>query len=219
MEESQPPTKIVKFPNGEDFTEADEGSGRFVFAAGRKPDPISAAGPDPDPIFAFELGSAEDGLQVWAEGVGMGDELTQARQVVDRLPEVPSAGVDEAGERDRIEQLNSRLRDFSAKVRIPIDAPAFIEEAHKAGIFDSLILYQQSSYRALTLGLARSCPDVRWFLPTGGLSARSYGYNVALLYDQVNYGPAIARRTPTLTLVGTAVVPLSPRPILSVIFS
>jgi hypothetical protein len=209
MEDSQPPTKIVKFPSGDVFTEEDEGSGRFVFAAGR----------EPNTLFAFERRSAEDELERWAQEREMGDALTRAREVVDELPDDPGAEVDEDAERARVEQLNARLREFSAQVDIPIESPEFIEKAHKAGIFDSALLYQASYYGLPVVGLTASCTDLRRYLPNGALSARTFGYNVVLLYDQPSYGPVNARRTPTLSLIGNATIALSPRPIRSVLFS
>jgi hypothetical protein len=199
----------VKFPGGEELTLDEARSGRFVFAAGR----------DPETIFAFDSESAEPELERWAQERELGDDLARARAVVDALPEDPSAEVDEAGERAQVERINARLREFSAEVGIPIEAPGFIEQAHAAGVFDSAILYQQSNYRSPALALSKSCTDLRWYLPKGALSARTYGFNVVLFYDQPNYGPVTARRTPMLSLVGTAVAPLSPRPILSVIFN
>jgi hypothetical protein len=209
MEASQPRTRIVKFPTGEELTVEEAGSGRFVFAAGR----------EPDTIFAFERESAEQELEKWAQQRELGDDLARAREVVDRLPDDPGAEVDEAAERARVAQINDRLRAFSTEIGMPMEAPEFIERAHEAGIFDSAILYQLSSYRSPALGLSTNCTDVRWYLPQGALSARTYGFNVVLLYDQANYGPVTARRTPMLSLVGTAVTALCPRPVLSVIFS
>jgi hypothetical protein len=199
----------VKFPTGEELTVEAAGSGRFVFAAGR----------EPDTIFAFERESAEQELEKWAQERELGDDLARAREVVDRLPDDPGAEVDEGAERARVAQINDRLRAFSTEIGMPMEAPEFIERAHEARIFDSAILYQLSSYRSPVLGLSTSCTDVRWYLPNGALSVRTYGFSVVLLYDQANYGPVTARRTPMLSLVGTAVTALCPRPVLSVIFS
>jgi hypothetical protein len=202
-------TTIVQFPSGEELSPAQARSVRFVFAAG----------PDPETIFAFDSESAEAELERWAQEHELLDDLARARAVADALPEDPSAGVDEAAERAQVERLNARLREFSTEVGISIEAPEFIEKAHEAGIFDSAILYQGSYYRSPAVGLSTNCTDVRWYLPKGALSARTYGYNTVLLYDQANYGPITARRTPMLCLLGTAIAPLSPRPIISVAFN
>ena len=202
-------TTIVQFPSGEELTPAQARSARFVFAAG----------PDPETLFAFDSESAEAEQERWAQERGLGDDLARARALAGALPEDPSAGVDEAAERAQVEQLNARLREFSSQTGISIEAPEFIEKAHDAGIFDSAILYQGSYYRSPAVGLSTNCTDVRWYLPRGALSVRTYGYNAVLLYDQANYGPVTARLTPMLCLLGTAVAPLSPRPILSAAFN
>jgi hypothetical protein len=203
------PISIVKYPGGEPLSVEEAASGRYVFAAGR----------DADTLFAFDLETAEEETVRWADERELGADLARAREVVDALPEDPSADVDEAAERERVERLNARLREFSTEVGIAMDAPEFIEKAHEAGIFDSALLYTRTYYGSPVVGLSTSCTDLRRYLPTGALSARTYGFSAVLFYDQTNYGAAIARRTPTLSLVGTATFAVSPRPILSVLFT
>src|SRR4051794_33652563 len=203
------PIRIVKFPSREDVPLEEAQSGRYVFATGS----------EPDTIFAFDRESAEEQLQRWAEGLELGDHLARAREVIDARPADRSAGVDAAAGRERGERLNARLREFSAEIGIPMEAPEFIEKAHDAHLFDSGIFYQGPYYAPPNWAVTSSCTDLRPHLPLGALSARTFGYSVALFYDQVNYGPTIARRTPTLSAVGRIDIPLFPRPILSVIFS
>jgi hypothetical protein len=202
-------TRIVKFPSGEELTAEQARSEPLVFAAG----------PEPDTIFAFDSDAAEGELERWAQERAVSDSLARAREIVDRLPEDPDAEVDEAAERAEVERINARLRELSSELGIPMGAPEFIQKAHEAGVFDSGILYQPPYYGLPAVGLSTSCTDVRRYLPNGALSARTYGFNVVLLYDQANYGPITARRTPMLSLVGTAVAPLVPRPALSVLFN
>jgi hypothetical protein len=203
------PIRIVKFPSGEDLPVEEAQTGRYVFAAGR----------EPDTIFAFDSESAEEQLQHWAQERELGDDLARAREAAAALPDDPSDEGAEAAERERVERLNARLREFSTKVGIPMEAPEFIERAHEAGIFDSALLYQRPYYVLPVVGLSTSCTDLRRYLPSGALAARTYGFSVVLFYDQPNYGPVTARTTPTLSLVGTGVIALSPRPILSVLFT
>ena len=209
MEAGAPSTRIVKFPSGEDLTVEDASSGRFVLAAG----------PEPDTIFALDNDSADELLDRWAQERAVGADVARARATAEALPADPSADEDEAAERARVEDTNRRLEELSAQLGIPMGAPEFIVKAHEEGILDSAILYQQPYYLTPVLGLSTSCTDLRRYLPTGALSARTYGYNVVFLYDQPNYGPTLTRRTPMITLVGTAVTALSPRPILSVLFN
>jgi hypothetical protein len=209
MEGGEPRTRIVKFPSGEELTPEQARSGPLVFAAG----------PEPAVIFAFDSDSAEGELERWAQERALDDSLARARAAVDQLPEDPDAAVDQAAERAEVERINARLLELSSELGIPMGAPEFIEKAHEAGVFDSAILYQPPYYGLPAVGLSTSCTDLRRYLPTGALSARTYGFNVVLLYDEANYGPITARRTPMLSLVGTAVAPLIPRPALSVLFN
>jgi hypothetical protein len=206
MEGTPPPVRIVTFPTGEELSDEQASSGPFVFAAS-----------DADTLFAFENESANGLLERWADEHEFGDRVAAARAAATAQPEHPE--VDAEAERAEVEELNERLRAYSARIGVPIEAPEFIARAHDDGIFDSACLYAALSYGLPAVGLTTSCTDIRRYLPIGALSARSYGYNIVLLYDQPNYGPLVARRTPLATLVYSASVVKLPRPALSIFFN
>jgi hypothetical protein len=204
-------TRIVKFSDGRELTAKEVRSGSFVFAA--------HADSEPEVIFAFDREEAEQQEDRWAAERGLSEELGYVRDVVDGLPDDPSAAVDEKTERIEVTEINRRLIDLSTKDDVPaMGSPEFLQRAHDERVFDSAILYEQPRYIAPPLlGVSTSVPDLRrlrnW--PTGAHSFAATGYRVIYLYLQPNYGPD--RLNPAYRVYGNGRAPELPG-IMSVLF-
>jgi hypothetical protein len=174
----QPRVKIVEYPGGRELTVAAARSGDYVIAAAA----------DPNKLYA--LPSRERLLDSWARDHGVKNEVDKLRRAVAKLPADPGADVDIDAMWERIERDTDAVKKFARKRGLKMSDPKLLEEAHKARVLDSAIVYERTGFGGLSKVLSASTYNLSPAFPNGARSCRTYGYQAVRLFAQPGYKPA-----------------------------
>lgn len=154
---------------------------------------VLAAPPPPeqsgDPVmYAFEPESDE--LERWAGQYGFADLLREAMDAVGR---VDPGTVDQYALVEEIEKKSALVEQVADELATAgsTDPETLIGEATRRRVLETVTLYSAPFYQRPLAVLPASIPSVTWIMAiVPQVQSVHSTQEVALLYDQPNYGPA-----------------------------